>query len=220
MSRQTLGLDRTLNDYIAAAGDPEHPVAARLRQETAKMPNAGLQVSVEQGQLLAFLVRLSGARSVLEVGTFCGYSALWMALALPADGRLVACDINAEWTAVGRRHWDEAGVGDRIDLRIAPAVDSLASLIDGGGTGSFDMAFIDADKAGYPAYFEAALTLLRDGGLMVFDNTLYGGAVADPAAGGTSGTIRAFNAALAADRRVDRVLVPIGDGMTLVRKRS
>jgi len=219
MSRETLGLDRTLNDYIAAAGDPEHPVATRLRLETETMPNGGLQISVEQGQLLAFLVRLTGARSVLEVGTFCGYSALWMALALPADGRLVACDINADWTAVGRRHWDEAGVGARIDLRVAPAAETLAGLVGEGGAASFDMAFIDADKAGYPAYFETVLTLLRHGGLMVFDNTLYSGGVADPAAGGTAGTIRAFNAALAADGRVDRVLVPIGDGMTLVRKR-
>ncbi|MHA1548595.1 MAG: class I SAM-dependent methyltransferase [Alphaproteobacteria bacterium] len=219
MSIRTIGLDQALNNYVAACGDREHPVAEKLRAATAALPEGSMQISVEQGQMLAFLVKLIGASEILEVGTFCGYSALWMALALPANGRLTACDVSREWTAIGRRHWREAGVDGKINLRIGAAADTLAALVREGRADSFDLAFIDADKGGYAAYFEGALGLVRAGGLMVFDNTLRGGSVADASATdpGTQG-MQAFNAKVAADPRVDRVLVPIGDGMTMVRR--
>jgi predicted O-methyltransferase YrrM len=169
---------------------------------------------------MALLVRLTGARRILEIGTFTGYSALAMALALPADGRIIACDVSEAWTAVARRYWQRAGVVGRIELRLAPALQTLDALIGEGGGGSFDFAFIDADKGRYLDYYERSLILLRPGGLIAVDNTLWGGSVADPAeTDADTAAIRAFNAALRDDPRIDLSLVPIGDGLTLARKR-
>jgi predicted O-methyltransferase YrrM len=180
-----------------------------------------MQIAPEQGQFMAMLVRLLNAREILEIGTFTGYSALAMALVLPPDGRIVACDINDEWTAIGRRYWREAGVAERIDLRLAPALQTLNALLADGGQDRFDFAFIDADKTGYHAYYEACLKLVRPGGLIAVDNTLWDGRVADDSVqDADTCTIRAFNAALHDDVRVDVSLVPIGDGLTLARRRG
>lgn len=179
-----------------------------------------MQIAPEQGQLLALLVRAVAARRIIEVGTFTGYSALVMALALPDDGCLVACDLSEEWTAIARRYWAEAGVADRIDLYLAPAADTLDRLIGEGGAGTYDVAFIDADKENYPLYYERALTLLRTGGLVAVDNVLWGGRVADAAVtDADTVAIRAFNRLLRDDERVDLSLIPIGDGLTVARKR-
>ncbi len=219
MSRETIGLGQRLHSYVVGCGDQEHPVAARLRALTAEMPNGAMQIAPEQGQFLAFLVKLIGAHTALEIGTFCGYSTLWTALALPPDGTLIACDVSDEWTAIGRRYWREAGVTDRIDLRIGPATDTMAALEGDGWSGRFDFVFIDADKEGYDAYYEGALRLVRSGGLIVFDNMLRGGAVADAQVRNqATRSIRALNTKIAADDRVDKVMIPIGDGMSLARK--
>ena len=219
MSRGSIGLDERLNAYIVASHAPEHPVLAKLRSLTGAMPMASMQIAPEQGAFLAFLARLIGARRTLEVGTFTGYSALAVALALPADGRVVALDVSEEWTTVARAHWREAGVAERIELRLGPAADSLAALEREGEAGRFDMAFIDADKTGYDAYYEAALRLVRPNGLIVFDNMLQDGDVADPAKKSASTiAIRALNAKIAGDARVDAVLLPLGDGMTVARR--
>lgn len=222
MVRQTVVFDERLFDYVRSVSLRQPDILVRLREETRRLPRAGMLLAPEQGQFLALLVELTGARRVVEVGTFTGYSALWMALAMPADGRLVCCDIDAESAAVARRFWAEAGVADRIDLRLAPASETLDSLVVGGGAGGFDLVFIDADKAGYPAYYEKALVLLRPGGLVAIDNVLWGGEVADPAIVGDStvAALRDFNARLHADSRVSLSLVPIGDGLTLARKRA
>jgi len=180
-----------------------------------------MQIAPEQGQLMGLLARLVGARQAIEVGVFTGYSSLCVAQALPADGRLVACDVNAEWTAVARRYWAEAGVSDRVELRLAPAIQTLQSLLDNGEAGQFDFAFIDAHKPEYTDYYELILELLRPGGLVAVDNVLWSGRVADPA-DQTEDTvaIRAFNERLATDDRIDLSVVPIGDGLTLARKRD
>ena len=192
----------------------------RLREETASMEQANMQIGPEQGQFMALLVELIGARSVLEVGTFTGYSALAMAVALPENGALVACDVSEEWTAIGRRYWEEAGVAHKIELRLAPALETLDALLAEGRAGTFDFAFIDADKEGYDAYYERALELVRLGGLIALDNTLWEGKVADPAATDVdTEAIRAINAKLALDERVTLSLIPVGDGLTLARKR-
>jgi O-methyltransferase len=220
MSRGSIGLDDRLNDYLVRNQPPEHPVLAQLRAATAKMANAGMQIALEQGHFLAFLARLIGARNTLEVGTFTGYSALAVALALPKDGRVIACDINAEWTGLGRKYWEKAGVADQIELRLAPGVDTLKALAKEGRKGQFDMAFIDAWKPDYDAYFELALPLVRGGGLIVFDNMLWGGKVADPSVRDEdTRAVRALNQKIAGDSRVDAVLLPVGDGMTLARVR-
>jgi predicted O-methyltransferase YrrM len=220
MSRRTLQMTDAILDYAVRHGVREHPELAGLRAETAALAEAEMQVAPEQGALLQMLVRLTGARRVLEVGTFTGYSSLAMALALPADGRLIACDVSAEWTAVARRHWQAAGVADRIELRLAPALETMAALLATGEAGRFDLAFLDADKANYPRYAALALELMRPGGLLVVDNVLWSGRVADPAVrdADTEG-IRELNARLHADPRVDLCLVPIADGVTLARKR-
>jgi len=192
----------------------------RLREETASMEQANMQIGPEQGQFMALLVELIGARSVLEVGTFTGYSALAMAAALPENGALVACDVSEEWTAIGRRYWEEAGVAHKIELRLAPALETLDALLAEGRAGTFDFAFIDADKEGYDAYYERALELVRLGGLIALDNTLWEGKVVDPAATDVdTEAIRAINAKLALDERVTLSLIPVGDGLTLARKR-
>jgi caffeoyl-CoA O-methyltransferase len=221
MSNRTIALDDTLYAYLLDVSLREPEILGRLRRETAAMTEAGMQIAPEQGQFMAFLLRLLGARRVLEVGTFTGYSALVMALALPADGRITACDVSERWTSVARRYWSEAGVADRIDLHLAPAAATLAALIDGGAAGSYDFAFIDADKEGYSGYVEQALVLLRPGGVIAVDNVLWGGSVVDPLKqDDDTRAIRAFNEALHRDERIDLSLVPIGDGLTLARKRS
>lgn len=179
-----------------------------------------MQIGPGQGQFLALLLKLLGARRVLEIGTFTGYSALWMALALPEDGKLIACDVSAAYTSIGRRSWQEAGVAHKIDLRIAPASETLRTLLAEGQAGSFDLAFIDADKEGYAGYYEQCLQLVRPGGLIAIDNVLWGGAVADDAAqDADTQALRALNARLHVDERIDLSLLPIGDGLTLARKR-
>ncbi|MGH8224715.1 MAG: O-methyltransferase [Gammaproteobacteria bacterium] len=221
MSARTLTLTDSLYDYLLDHSLRESPLLARLREDTQAMPQASMQISPEQGQFMALLVRLIGARRCLEVGTFTGYSSTVVALALPADGRVLCLDVSEEFTARARQVWREADVEDKIELRLAPARESLDALVAEGAAGSFDFAFIDADKENYPHYYEAALELLRPGGLVAVDNTLWSGSVADPANQKTDTVaIRAFNDAVHADERVDVSLVPIGDGLTLARKRG
>ena len=206
--------------YVSHVITRETPLQQRLRAETAGLPQAGMQVGPDQGKLLALLVHLIGARRALEIGTFTGYSALVVAAALPADGKLIACDISAEWTRIARRYWDEAGVSGRIELRLGPARDTLAALIRDGAAGSFDFAFIDADKTGYDAYYEACLTLLRPGGLIALDNMLWNGAVADPRVQDPdTSALRALNVKIRDDVRVESCLLTVGDGVMLARKR-
>ena len=220
MSRRTLTLDDTLYDYLLAHTLREHPAQTRLREATRTHPHAAMQISPEQGQLMAWLVRLTGARRAIEVGVFTGYSALTVALALPDDGRLLACDISTEYTRVGQPFWQQAGVADKIELVIAPALATLDARLAAGESAQYDFAFIDADKTGYDAYVERILRLLRVGGLMLIDNVLWSGAVAR-AAGDDADTaaLQALNDKLHADARIDLVMLPIGDGVTLARKR-
>ena len=196
----------------------EDEVAARLREETAKLPQAGMQIGPDQAAFLALLVRAIGARRCLEIGTFTGMSALAVASALPDDGKLVCCDISVEWTSIARRYWSEAGIAGRIDLRLAPALDTLRNLA-ATQRGQFDFAFIDADKARYDAYYEACLELLRPGGLVALDNMLWSGRVVDASVhDADTDAIRALNAKIHADRRVDTTLLTLGDGVMLARK--
>ena len=192
-----------------------------LREETSKLTQRSMQISPEQGQFMALLARLTGARRCLEVGVFTGYSSLVTALALPDDGSIVACDVSEEWTAVARRYWREAGVVHKIELRLAPASETLDNLLAQGQAGTFDFAFIDADKTSYLAYYERTLALLRTGGLALVDNTLWSGRVADPeVADADTVALRHFNEVLHRDERVDLSLLPMGDGLTVVRKRG
>lgn len=219
MSNKTFTLSDDLYAYLFEHSVREPDVLRRLREETARDSMARMQIAPEQGQLMQLLVRLMGARRYLEVGVFTGYSSLAVALALPAEGRIVACDISDSWTKVARRYWAEAGVGEKIELRLAPALQTLDGLIAGGGAGSFDFAFIDADKTSYSAYYERALTLIRAGGLIAVDNTLWEGRVADPKVrDADTRAIRDFNRHLRDDRRVHLCLVPIGDGLSLALK--
>jgi caffeoyl-CoA O-methyltransferase len=220
MSKGSIGLSDELDAYLVANGVREPDVLARLREETASMPEARMQIAVEEGAFLSVLVKLIGARRILEVGTFTGYSSTAMALALPADGRIVCCDVSEEFTAVARRYWAEAGIADRVDLRLAPALETLEGLLQTDGAGSFDLAFIDADKTNYRGYVEAALLLVRQGGVIAIDNVLWSGRVIDPAdTDEDTQAIRDLNTALAADERVDIAMVPIADGVTLLRVR-
>lgn len=213
-------LSPALEAYLLDVGSRDDDVARRLRAETDELPNAGMRIDPLEASLLGVLIRATGARRVVEVGTFTGYSALSMARALPPGGRLVCCDISEEYTSIARRYWAEAGVADRIDLRIGPALDTLDALLAAHGEGSFDAAFIDADKENYEGYFERCLRLLRPGGLVIVDNVLWGGKVVDPDDERPSTqAIRAFNAARARDPRVDAVIVPIRDGVSLLVKR-
>lgn len=221
MARQTLALTPELADYIHEVSLREPDVLRRLREETAAHPLARMQLAPEQGQFLALLVRLMGARRTLEVGVFTGYSSLAVALALPATGRIVACDVSDEFTSIARRYWAEAGIAAKIDLRIAPARETLDALIRDGQAGTFDFVFIDADKTGYIDYYERALVLARPGGLLAIDNVLRGGAVVDPSiTAPDTAAIRTFNRHVHADARVVMSLVSIGDGMTLAMKQS
>ena len=197
----------------------EPDVLRRLRDETAKHPMAIMQISPEQGQLMQMLVRMLGAKNCIEVGVFTGYSSLAVALALPADGRIVACDISEDYTAVGEPFWKDAGVRDKIDLQIAPATETLDAMITAGETGDYDFAFIDADKPGYPEYFERCLALLRVGGVIAVDNIFMDGNAADPdTTSENAQAMRKFNAMLKDDTRVELSLIPIGDGLMLARK--
>ncbi|WPN56399.1 O-methyltransferase [Pseudomonas sp. P9_31] len=220
MTARTLNLDDSLYHYLLDVSLRETPLLKRLRDETQALPMARWQVAPEQGQFLALLVKLVGARRLLEVGTFTGYSALCMAAALPDDGSLICCDMPGDYNATARRYWQEAGLAGRIDLRLAPALETLAQLERQGQGEHYDLIFIDADKANYPAYLEHALRLLRVGGLAVFDNTLWSGRVleANPESEDTR-AIQALNRALKDDSRVDLSLLPLGDGLTLCRKR-
>jgi len=219
MTNRNVKLDDRLYAYLQAHSVREHPVLAELREATAGMKHAGMQIAPEQGQFMALLARAVNAKRAIEVGVFTGYSSLAVALALPADGRLVACDVNEEWTAMARRYWEKAGVAQRIVLKLQPAQRTLDELIAAGESGTYDFAFIDADKSRYGAYYERCLKLLRKGGLIVADNTLWSGNVADDSVQDEdTKALRAFNEALHADSRVALSLLPIGDGVTLALK--
>ncbi len=221
MSNTTFSLPDDLRDYLLSVSLRETPVLRRLRERTATDAMSRMQIAPEQGQFMALLVKLMGARKALEIGVYTGYSTLCVAGALPDDGRLLACDISEAWTTVAKDYWREAGVMDKIDLRLAPALATLDELILAGESGSFDFAFIDADKENYSAYYERVLQLLRPGGLIAIDNTLWSGSVIDPSNREPDTlAIRAFNAALHADNRVQISLVPIGDGLTLALKQA
>lgn len=220
MSKQTIGLDNQLYDYLLSASLREPDILRQLRQETANLPNAMMQIAPEQGQFMALLVQLMGATKTLEVGVFTGYSSLSVALALPPEGKIIACDVSEEYTSVARRYWQAAGVADKIDLRLAPAIDTLEQLLAEGQAGTFDFAFIDADKNNYEGYYERSLQLVRPGGLIAIDNVLWSGRVADSQDRDKSTqSIRNLNNKLHHDERVTLSLVPIADGLTLALKR-
>ncbi|MTJ51177.1 class I SAM-dependent methyltransferase [Dolichospermum sp. UHCC 0259] len=219
MSKQTLGLEQNLYDYLLSVSLREPIILTQLRQETAQLPMSRMQISPEQGQFMALLVKLIGAKKTLEVGVFTGYSSLVVALALPADGKIVACDVSEEYTSVARRYWQEAGVEDKIDLHIAPALETLDKLLTAGEAGTFDFAFIDADKGNYNNYYERCLELVRPGGLIAIDNVLWSGKVADTEIqDNQTNKIRALNRKLHQDCRITLSLVPIADGLTLAMK--
>ena len=219
MSNKTIGLPDRIYDYMLSVSLREPPILRRLRAETAKLPMGMMQIAPEQGQLLGLLVQALNPKRCLEVGVFTGYSSLIVALALAPHGHITACDVSEEWTSIARRYWEEAGVEQRIDLYLAPALQTLDRLIAHGRGGSYDFAFIDADKQNYWGYYERSLALLRPGGLIAIDNTLWSGRPADPGVGDAdTQAIRAFNQRLSKDSRVRISLVPIGDGMTLALK--
>ncbi|HEU4517020.1 MAG TPA: class I SAM-dependent methyltransferase [Steroidobacteraceae bacterium] len=221
MSNRTIQLDDRTYEYLLAHSLREDPRLAALRAETASHPKVNMQIAPEQGQFMQMLVRLAGARRAIEVGVFTGYSSLAVMLAMPKDGRLLALDVSEEYTAVARRHWQAAGVAGRIELVIAPAVQTLDARIALGEAGQYDFAFIDADKTSYLAYYERLLKLLRPGGLVVVDNTLWSGRVADPEErDADTRALREFTDALHRDPRVDLALLPVGDGLTLARRRE
>jgi len=220
MSNKTLALDSQLYDYLLSVSLREPDILQQLRAETAHHPNAIMQIAPEQGQFMALLVQLLGAKKTLEIGVFTGYSSLRVALALPPEGKIIACDVSEEYTAVARRYWEAAGVAHKIELRLAPALETLDKLLADQQAETFDFAFIDADKANYQAYYERSLQLLRPGGLIVIDNVLWSGQVADSQVQDESTqAIRALNDKLHHDQRVTLSLVPIADGLTLALKR-
>jgi predicted O-methyltransferase YrrM len=221
MSPKTLGLEPVLQDYLLSVSLREPDVLRQLRAETANHPLAMMQIAPEQVQFMGLLVELINAKKTLEVGVFTGYSSLAVALALPEDGHVIACDVNETYTAIARRYWELAGVSDKIDLRLAPALETLEELLASGQANTFDFIFIDADKTNYDPYYERSLQLLRPGGLIVIDNVLWGGKVADPQVEDADTlALRALNQKLSQDQRVSISLVPIADGLTLLRKRS
>ena len=220
MATSTIKLTDSIYRYMQEAAFREPEILAKLRAETAGIEEAGMQIAPEQGQLMSLIVSMIGARRAIEIRTFTGYSSLCVALALPPDGKLIACDTNRDWTDVARRYWREAGVAERVELRLAPASETLDALLFDGAAGTLDFAFIDADKQSYDLYYERCLELLRPGGLVALDNMLWNGAVADPARGDADTVaIRAITKKLQGDTRVDISLVPIGDGLMLARKR-
>jgi O-methyltransferase len=220
MANRTMGISEELATYVVDVGVREPEVLTRLREETAAIPQHGMQIAPEQGAFLAMLVELVGARRCIEVGTFTGYSSLAVALALPDDGSLVCCDVSEEWTSVARRYWEDAGVASKVDLRIGPASGTLEQLLADGGEAGYDLAFVDADKSGYDGYYEQLLRLVRPGGLIVLDNTLWSGRVldTDPEDDDTR-AIQALNTKLSTDDRVTLCLLPLADGVTLARRR-
>ena len=221
MSRKSITLTDPLRQYMLSDALRESAAARRCREETTGHEWASMQISPELGQLLALLVRMLNARQILELGVFTGYSSLCMAEALPADGRLIACDVKEEYTAKAEQYWRAGGVAEKVTLRLAPALETLKELTEAGESGRFDLIFVDAVKEEYPAYYPLAYGLLRLGGLMVMDNTLWGGSVADPEKqGAETVAIREFNRLVQADERVDACLLPVGDGVSLIRKRA
>ncbi len=220
MSNRTLQLTDAVYDYLLAHSLKETPVQQQLRKETAGMEKSVMQIAPEQGQFMAFLIKLIAARKVIEIGVYTGYSSLAVALALPDDGKLVACDINREWTDVAQRYWKQAKVDHKIELNLAPADETLQKLLEQGQQTSFDFVFIDADKTGYDHYYEKALQLVRVGGLIVIDNTLWGGDVVDvQVQDEDTVAIRKLNKKLVDDKRVDVCMLPVADGLTLLRKK-
>ena len=216
MSTGILNYTTNLREYLWEKGMEEHPALTKLRLETAKLPQSMMQICPEQGALMANLIRLMSAKKTIEIGTFTGYSTLAVALALPEEGEIIACDISEEWTALGKKKWEQAGVAHKINLRLAPAVDTLDALLADGQESSFDFAFIDADKANYPAYYEKCLKLVRKGGVIAIDNVLWGGSVIDSERNDEdTKAIRKLNEFIANDKRVSLSMVPIGDGLTL-----
>lgn len=219
MGKKNIGLADEVYQYLLSVSVKEPDILKKLREETAKQPMARMQISPDQGQLMSLLVQLLGAKKTLEIGVFTGYSSLVVALALPADGKVVACDIDEKYTAIARRYWQAAGVTNKIDLRLAPALETLEHLIAAGETGSFDFAFIDADKRNYPHYYEKALELIRPGGLIAIDNVLWSGRVANPEdTDKRTVAIREFNQKLYQDSRVKISMLPVADGLTLAWK--
>jgi predicted O-methyltransferase YrrM len=220
VSNKSIGLTDELHAYLLAHGVREPDILRRLREETAQLEMAQMQIAPEQGAFMGLLAELIGARRYLEVGTFTGYSSLAVALAMPPDGRLVCCDVSREWTDVARRYWAEAGVADRVDLRLAPAIETLDALLDEGAAGSFDFGFIDADKVSYPSYYERVVELLRPGGLVAVDNVFRGGQIVDGDADNPElRATRELNETIGRDERVTVAMLPIADGLTLARKR-
>lgn len=217
MTARSAFLDERIQRYIVETTVDEHPMLARLRAETAPMPQAGMQIGADQGRFMQFLAQTIGARRYLEIGVFTGYSALAMALALPPEGRILACDVSEEYTSIARRYWREAGVAEKIDLRLAPALETLDGAIDRGE--QFDLAFIDADKANVDAYYERCLRLLRAGGIVMIDNVLWDGRVTQSNPDADTAALHAINVKASHDPRVDTVLLSIGDGLLLARKK-
>ncbi len=220
MSTRSITLTDALYDYLLESSLREPPILARLREETTAMTDGMMQISPEQGQFMGLLTELLGVRRYLEVGSFTGYSSLAVALALPDDGEVIACDVSADFAAVARRYWQEAGVADKIDLRLAPATETLQTLVKDGQAGTFDFIFIDADKENYDAYYESALLLSRTGGLITVDNVLWGGSVINQdCQDADTQAIRAINKKIKSDQRVTCSMLPLGDGLTLAKKR-
>ncbi|AFY99596.1 class I SAM-dependent methyltransferase [Calothrix sp. PCC 6303] len=219
MNNQHLGLDQNLYQYLLSASLREPQILTQLRDETAKHPMSIMQIAPEQGQFMSLLVQLIGAKKTLEVGVFTGYSSLVVALALPEDGKIVACDVSEEYTQIARKYWELAGVANKIELHIAPALETLDQLIADGEAETFDFAFIDADKSGYDNYYERCLQLVRPGGLIAIDNVLWSGRVGDPEVqDNRTNQIRALNTKIQQDQRVNLSLLPIADGLTLAMK--
>ncbi|HVA29168.1 MAG TPA: class I SAM-dependent methyltransferase [Candidatus Baltobacteraceae bacterium] len=219
MTSRSAFLDERVQTYVASTVRRD-AVLDRLREETSHLTQAGMQIGGDQGQFMQFLVKLLDVRRYLEIGVFTGYSSLAVALALPEGGLVTACDVSDEWTSIGRRYWREAGVESRIDLRLAPALETLDGLIRDGASGTYDMAFIDADKANVDSYYERCLRLLRRGGVVLVDNVLWNGAVTDPSiTDPDTAALRALNTKVRDDERVDQSLLTIGDGLLMARKR-
>lgn len=220
MSSRSFAIDPKIEDYVDSVNRPEPEVLARLRAETAAMPNAQMQIGAAQGQFMAMLASLMGAKRYLEIGVFTGYSSTVIAMALPKDGHVVACDLSEEYTSVARKYWQEAGVADKIDLRLGPAQETLDELISGGQTEAFDLAFIDADKVNIGVYLERCLKLIRKNGLILVDNVLWSGRVLDPAPDDADGLLlKTFNPSLRDRSDIDVLMLPIADGITMIRKK-